>query len=254
MLPDEEPRRDVLELAGRLPGLSAFLPARNEDANLLPMVEAMLRVLPAVAERWELIIIDDGSRDATCALADRLARQHASIRVVHHRTGRGYGAAIRSGLRAARYEYVFFTDADRQFDPGQITVLIAELGRADVVVGYRHARSDPFFRRLNAAAWNLLVRWLFRLPVRDVNCAFKLFDRRALAGIELEADGAVVSAELLARLCQQGARIVEVPVDHFPRVEGEPTGARPRVIASAFVELFRLRHRLRKSRSPAFRS
>lgn len=231
----------------RLPSLSAFFPARDEEANVVPMVEGLLRILPAVAARWELIIVDDGSRDATGRLADALAREHAAVRVVHHATSRGYGGAIRAGLAAARYDYVFFTDGDCQFDPAQITRLIAALGRAEVVVGYRHARSDPRLRRLNAASWNLLVRALFRLPVRDVNCAFKLFRRSALAGIAPEADGAMVSAELLARLVRAGHRIVEVPVDHYPRRHGVPSGASPRVVARAFVELFRFYRRLRAS-------
>src|SRR5215470_13634114 len=231
----------------RLPSLSAFFPARDEEANVLPVAAGLLRVLPAVAVRWELVIVDDGSRDATGRLADALARAHAAVRVVHHATSRGYGGAIRAGLAAARYEYVFFTDGDGQYDPAQIPALIAELGRADVVVGYRHARADPLARRLNAAGWNLLVRVLFGLPVRDVNCAFKLFRRSALAGIVPEADGAMVSAELLARLVRAGHRIVEVPVDHYPRRHGVPSGASPRVVARAFVELFRFYRRLRAS-------
>ena len=234
----------AVDAARRLPSLSAFFPARDEEGNVVPMAEAILRVLPTVAERWELIIVDDGSRDRTGALADQLARAHDGVRVVHHPSGLGYGAAIRSGLRAARHEYVFFTDGDRQFDPAEIGALIAELDRADVVVGYRHARSDPLGRRVNAAAWNLLVRALFRLPVRDVNCAFKLFRRAALEGIEPESDGAMVSAELLARTCRRGHRVVEVPVAHFPRRAGAPSGARARVIARAFVELVRLYRRV----------
>ena len=242
---DERRAALAAEAVSPLSSLSAFFPARDEEANLLPMAQAMLRVLPAVAERWELIIVDDGSRDATGALADELARAHPEVRVIHHPVGRGYGAAIRSGLRAARHDYVFFTDGDRQFDPAEITALIARVDGADVVVGYRHARSDPLGRRLNSAAWNLLVRALFRLPVRDVNCAFKLFRRAALDGIEPEADGAMVSTELLARICRRCLRVVEVPVGHFPRRAGAPSGARPRVVARAFVELVRLHRRLR---------
>lgn len=235
----------ALEEAPRLSSLSAFFPVRDEERNVLPMAAAMLRVLPRVAQRWELIIVDDGSRDGTGALADRLAETHAGVRAVHHPVGGGYGAAIRSGLRSARYDYVFYTDGDRQFDPEELSLLIAELAGADAVVGYRQARSDPFARRLNAAAWNALVRLLFRLPVRDVNCAFKLFRRAALEGIETEADGAMVSTELLARICRRGHRIVEVPVAHFPRRAGAPTGGNPRVVARAFLELFRLRRELR---------
>ncbi|TMA46297.1 MAG: glycosyltransferase family 2 protein [Deltaproteobacteria bacterium] len=231
--------------AGRLPSLSAFFPAHNEEENLVPMAAALLSVLPAVADEWELVVVDDGSEDATGRLADELAAAHPRVRVVHHRTNRGYGAAVRSGLAAARYDYVFFTDGDHQFDVRQIVRLIPALDRADAVVGYRAHRSDPALRRLNAAGWNLLVRRLLGLPVRDVNCAFKLLRREALAGIILEAEGAMVSAELLARLQARGVRMVEVAVDHFPRRHGMSSGARPRVIVRAFVELARLYRRLR---------
>jgi len=231
-----------------LSSLSAFFPAHDEEANVVPMAEALLEILPKVAERWELIIVDDGSRDRTPELADQLARTHPGVRVVHHPVNRGYGAAVRSGIAACRFDYVFFTDGDRQFDPAQITALVPQLAQADVVVGYRHARADPLVRRLNAAGWNLLMRALLRLPVRDVNCAFKLFRREALAGIEARADGAMLSAELIARIARRGHRIVEVPVAHLPRRAGTPTGAKPAVILRAFAELLRLRRDLRPPR------
>src|SRR5438552_986413 len=166
--------------AVRLSSLSAFFPAHNEEENLVPMAAALLSILPAVADEWELVVVDDGSEDATGRLADELAARHPRVRAVHHRTNRGYGAAVRSGLAAARYDYVFFTDGDHQFDVRQIVRLIPALDRADAVVGYREHRSDPALRRLNAAGWNLLVRVLLGLPVRDVNCAFKLLRRKAL--------------------------------------------------------------------------
>jgi glycosyltransferase involved in cell wall biosynthesis len=199
-----------------------------------------------VAWQWELIIVDDGSRDRTGALADDVARTHPHVRVVHHPVNRGYGAAVRSGLAAARYDFVFFTDGDRQFDVGQIGRLLAALDRADVAIGYRRNRADHLVRKLNASAWNALVRLLFRIPSRDIDCAFKLLPRRAVAGLDLRAEGAMVSTELLAQIVQAGHRMVEVPVDHFPRTSGVSSGGDPRVIARAFVELFRLYRRLRR--------
>jgi glycosyltransferase involved in cell wall biosynthesis len=228
-----------------LPSLSAFFPAHDEEDNVVPMAEAILGVLPDVARTWELVIVDDGSRDRTRERAQALTRTHPGVRVVHHEVNRGYGAAIRSGLAAARHEWVFWTDGDRQFDPRQITRLIAELPRADVVVGWRAARADHVVRRLNTFAWNMLIRALFGVRVRDVDCAFKLVPRRALEGIALEAEGAMVSTELLAHLVRRGARIVEVPVDHFPRLSGTPSGGDPRVIVRAFRELARLYPRMR---------
>jgi len=229
----------------RLRSLSAFFPVRDEEDNVVPMAEAVLAVLPEVAAAWELVIVDDGSRDATGARADELARTHPGVRVVRHAVNRGYGGAIRSGLAAARHEWIFYTDGDRQFDPRQITRLIAELPRADVVVGWRARRADHVVRQLNTFAWNLLIRVLFGLRVRDVDCAFKLLPRSALDGITLEAEGAMISTELLAHLRQRGQRIVEVPVDHFPRRSGTPSGGDPRVIVRAFGELRRLYPRIR---------
>jgi glycosyltransferase involved in cell wall biosynthesis len=230
----------------KLSSLSAFFPAHDEETNVVPMAESLLALLPQVARVWELIIVDDGSRDRTGALADELAAAHPEVRVVHHPVNGGYGAAIRSGFAAARYEYVFFTDGDRQFDPRQIGRLMWQLPRADVIVGYRRNRADNLVRRLNAFAWNVLVHLLFRIPVRDIDCAFKLIPRRALAGYELQAAGAMVSTELLAQIIKHGHRIVEVPVDHFPRESGVSSGGDPRVILRAFAELFRLYRRLRQ--------
>ena len=209
------------------------------------MAEALLGVLPRVAEHWELIIVDDGSRDRTAERAAALARVRANVRVVRHAVQRGYGAAIRSGLAAARHEYVFVTDGDRQFDPTQIRRLMAGLERADVAVGYRPRRADPLVRRLYGAAWNALMRRLFALSVRDINCAFKLLPARAVAGAELRAEGAIISTELLVCLRQRGYTIVEVPVDHFPRRAGRASGGDLRVMLRAGRELLALRRRLR---------
>jgi len=231
--------------SARLPSLSACFPVHDEAENVVPMTEAMLRVLPTVAARWELIVVDDGSRDGTAALVDRLAREHANVRVVRHERNRGYGAAVRSGLAACRHDYVFLTDGDRQFDPADLVALLPHLAHADVVVGYRETRADPLPRRLNTAGWNFLVRTLLRLPVRDVNCAFKLLRRDATAGLTLRSDGALLPAELLARVAQRGRRIVEVPVRHHPRVAGIPSGGRPGVVLRAFGELVRLGRELR---------
>ena len=245
-----EGRGDAGPALARLSGLSAFLPAHNEAENILAAAGALLRVLPRVARRWELIIVNDGSSDRTGALAEMLARRHRGrVRVVHHPHNQGYGAALRSGLAAARFEYVFFTDADRQFDPCELPLLLEPLDRAEAVVGFRHARADCFYRRLIATAWNRLVCRLLRLDVRDVNCAFKVFRRSAVAGIQIGSDGATASAELMAQLVRRGNRIVEIPVAHFPRPAGMPSGGRPDVIVGAFVELLRLWRRLRTDRT-----
>ncbi|HZP43962.1 MAG TPA: glycosyltransferase family 2 protein [Candidatus Binatia bacterium] len=233
------------DLLPPLAGLSAVIPVHDEEANLLPMGEAVLAVLPRVATRWELVVVDDGSRDATPAVAEALAARCRAVRVVRHPVRRGYGAALRSGLAAARHDVVFLTDGDRQFDPAELARLVPALADADAVIGYRRARADPRGRRLAGSAWTRLVGLLLGVRVRDVNCAFKLIRRSALEGVTLEAAGAAVSAELLVGLARRGRRIVEVPVAHFPRPAGRPSGGDLRVAARAALELLRLVRRTR---------
>ena len=229
----------------KLPSLSASFPAHNEEANVEPMVRSLLEALPEFAERFEVIVVDDGSRDRTFEIATRLATEDPRVRVVRHEVNRGYGAAVWTGLQAGTLDYAFFTDGDRQFDVRELGKLVALAPTADVVVGYRVGRKDNAVRILNAHAWNLLIRVLLHVPVRDVDCAFKLFSRRSLDGLEPKAQGAMFSAELLARLVARGARIVEVPVNHLPRLVGTSSGGNPRVILRAFVELIRLYRTLR---------
>ena len=213
----------------RVARLSYFFPAHNEEANLEPLVEEALATLPAIAETFEIVIVDDGSRDATPAIADRLAAAHPEVRAVHTPTNLGYGGAVRTGLRSARYELVAFTDGDRQFrvaDLGRLTARLAGPDAPDVVVGYRIRRADPIIRTLYARTYKLANRVWFGLRVTDVDCACKLFRREALEGIAVGSGGAFFSAELLIKLRAKGRRIAEVGVEHFPRTAGSPTGAR----------------------------
>lgn len=230
----------------RLPSLSASFPAHNEEDNVEAMLESLLAALPELAERFEVIAVDDGSVDRTFERASAMAETDPRIRVVRHEANRGYGAAVWTGLTAGTMEYAFFTDGDRQFDVSQLADLIPLISEYDAVVGYRLNRQDNAIRILNAHAWNGLIRVLLRVPVRDVDCAFKLFRREALRDLEIKSGGAMFSAELLARLVARGAKIMEQPVRHLPRESGRSSGGSPRVIARAFKELFQLYGELRR--------
>ena len=231
--------------APRVARLSYFFPAHNEEANLEGLVDEALVTLPLLAETFEVIAVDDGSRDATPSIADDLAARHPGVvRVVHHPTNLGYGAALRSGFAAARYELVAFTDGDRQFHVADIGRLAARLSGADapdVVVGFRIKRADPVIRTAYARAYRLANRIFFGLKVTDVDCACKLFRREALEGIHVESDGAFFSAELLIKLGAAGRTIAEVGVPHYPRTAGSATGAKPSVIGKAVRDFWRLR-------------
>ena len=229
----------------RVGHLSFFFPAHNEEANITGLVSEALESLPGIADTFEIIAVNDGSRDGTQALADELTAAHPGVvRAVHHPTNLGYGAALRSGFAAARYELVAFTDGDRQFrveDLGRLTERLAAPDRPDVVVGYRIKRADPLVRTLYARAYRLANRLFFGLTVTDVDCACKLFRREALNGIRVESDGAFFSAELLIRLRAAGRSIAEVGVPHYPRTAGSPTGAKPQVIVRAVRDFWRTR-------------
>jgi glycosyltransferase involved in cell wall biosynthesis len=237
--------------------LSYFVPAHNEALNLGGLVEEALATLPALADTFEIVIVNDGSKDDTGRVADQLVAAHPDVvRVVHHPTNLGYGAALRSGFRAARYELLCFTDGDRQFhvaDLGRLTERLAQADSPDVVVGFRIKRADPIVRTVYARCYRFANRVWFGLKVRDVDCACKLFRREALEGIRVESGGAFFSAELLIKLRAKGASIAEVGVPHFPRTAGSPTGAKPSVIWRAVKDFWSLRLRLWANRARAMK-
>ena len=241
----------------RLARLSWFFPAHNEEANVLGLVEEALGTLPGLAETFEIVIVDDGSRDGTGRIAAELATAYPGIvRAVHHQTNLGYGAALRSGFRAARYDHVAFTDGDRQFRVPDIARLIdrlAEPDRPDAVVGYRIKRADPLVRTVYARAYRLANRIFFGLRVRDVDCACKLFRREALDGLAVESGGAFFSAELLIKLQVAGRSVAEVGIPHHPRTAGSPTGAKPSVVFRAVRDFWLLRLRMWVNRERALR-
>jgi glycosyltransferase involved in cell wall biosynthesis len=241
----------------RVARLSYFFPAHNEEANLEGLVEEALATLPSIAETFEIIAVNDGSRDATGAVADRLAAAHPGVvRAVHHPTNLGYGEALRSGFGAARFELLAFTDGDRQFrvaDLARLTARLAEPDAPDIVAGFRIKRADPPIRTAYARAYRLANRIFYGLRVRDVDCACKLFRREALDGVRVESGGAFFSAELLIKVIQRGRRIAEVGVPHHPRTAGSPTGAKPSVIWRAVKDFWSLRLRLWANRDRALR-
>ena len=249
--------------------LSLFFPCRNEAENLEALVADALAALPALATRYEVILVDDGSTDATPEIAARLvAESKGLVRLVRHDVGRGYGGALRSGFSAARLGVIAFTDGDRQFRVADLRPLIARLdaptpsqgapsidtvGDVAAVVGFRIERADPLLRRIYAAIYRTALRLFFGLSLRDVDCAAKVFRRNALEGIALESRGAFFSAELMIKIRVRGVRIAEVGVPHYPRMAGAATGARPSVVLRAVRDFWKLRIALWVSRSAALR-
>lgn len=246
-------------IAQPVEALSYFFPARDEAANIEALVAEALDELAHLAQRFEIIAVDDGSTDGTSQIADRLAREHPGVvRVVHHRSNLGYGAAVRSGLAATRYPLVCFTDGDRQFRIADLGRLLRRLDETDaqarlpdVVAGYRIRRADPAIRLAYARVYRATLRLFFGLRVRDPDCACKLFRRETLEGVRVESGGAFLSAELLIKIGERGGVIVEEGVPHYPRTAGKASGADPRVVLRAVRDFWSLRLRLWLDRGAA---
>ncbi len=225
-----------------------FLPSHNEEANVERVVRGYLAELPNVAADYEVIVVNDGSRDRTGEIAARLAAENPLVKAVNHEVNRGYGGAVISGIRAASMPYVLLSDGDGQFDPKDVAKLAAFMPQYDVVVGRRAHRADHLMRRINGNAWTLLVRVVLGVTISDIDCGFKLFKRELFDGMDLRAHGAMISTELMARLMGRGARIKEVDVQHLPRTAGEQSGANLGVVMRAFRELLLLYAELRSER------
>jgi glycosyltransferase involved in cell wall biosynthesis len=212
------------------------------------VVSALESELSKVSVHHEIVVVDDGSRDRTGQIADRLAAANPNIKVVHHPINRGYGAAVISGIRACTQPWAVLCDGDGQFEASDIARLAAKVPDYDVVVGRRTHRADPLMRRVNGKAWTLLMRLLLGIRIRDIDCGLKIFRRDLLEGLDLQAKGAMISAELMAQLVGRGANICEIDVRHLPRLVGEQSGASMKVILRAFKELILLYKRLRQAR------
>lgn len=218
-----------------------FFPCHNEQDNVERVVRRAQQVLTGLSVDYEIIIVNDGSRDRTGEIADSLAQNDGHIRVVHHPVNRGYGGALQSGFRAATKEWVFYSDGDGQFDLAELPRLLALSETYDIVSGYRLNRSEGWRRKLNAWGWGEVVRLMLGLKLRDIDCAFKLYRRSLFDHIEMRSMGALIDAEILTRAQRAGYTIGQCGVHHYPRRAGASTGANMKVILRAFKELFKLR-------------
>jgi glycosyltransferase involved in cell wall biosynthesis len=231
--------------------ISLVLPAHNEEPNIRAVVEEAKQVLPTAFTNYEVIVVNDGSKDRTLEIAEDMAAEDPHVRVVNHPVNRGYGAALTSGFNAARGEFIMFMDSDRQFDIKDVHKLTPFVEDYDIVAGYRIKRSDPAHRLLNAAIFGLAVKLMFDLQVRDIDCAFKIFHADVLRGINLESPGALINTEILAKARVQGRTLTQVGVNHYPRLEGEQSGASLKVVLRAFREILGLWWRMRSYVPPS---
>jgi len=231
--------------------ISLVLPAYNEEANVTEAIRRARSVAHRLCSAYEIVVVDDGSTDGTAACVEAMTEGHSDLVLLRHPRNRGYGEALRTGFRAARHELVFFTDSDNQFDLDELELFLPWIDRCDVVCGYRINRRDRWSRRVIGKSWNYLVRALFYVPVRDIDCAFKLFRRSVFEDIDIESVGAMVNTELMVKLGRSGAGVVEIGVTHYPRTAGTARGASVKVVTRAVLELARMYRQLHNTTAGA---
>ena len=203
------------------PGLSVFFPAYNDSGTIASMVIRAVQAASRLTADYEIIIVNDGSTDATAAIADELARTYSHVRVVHHARNRGYGGALQSGIHSATKDLIFYTDGDAQYDPTEMDVLWNRLTPdVDMVNGYKISRSDPMHRIIIGRIYHHVVSLLFGLTVRDVDCDFRLLRRSMFEKVHLEKTSGVICLEMMKKIQDAGFRIAEVPVHHYHRAFG----------------------------------
>lgn len=221
----------------KVPELSIFFPFWNEEKNIENVVKKAIFVVQKISDKWEIIMVDDGSSDNTLKIAKKLAQENSNLVVVAHDKNRGYGAALQSGFEKAKYKYIVFNDGDGQFDFSQVSRLLEKIDKADIVVGFREKRLDNPFRHL---LMNLLRVWdflLFGMHFKDIDCGFKLFRKEALDKImPLKSEGAMITTEILAKAKKKKLKIAQVQVSHYSRKYGNQSGGNPRVILRAIGE------------------
>ena len=233
--------------------ISIILPALNEEGNIEAAIQDIQLYFHSREEKYEIIVINDGSTDSTGEIADRLVKENGSVRVIHHSINKGYGSALKEGFENSKYKYVFFTDSDRQFDIKGLDILLPliKTDAVEIIIGYRIKRKDPFLRRFLSWGYNSLVGYLFDLNVKDIDCAFKIFRKDIFSKIEIESKNFFVNTEVLAKAMYFGFNVLEVGVPHFPRTAGKTT-VTLKHIPLTLIELYRIFKsikRLKKSES-----
>jgi glycosyltransferase involved in cell wall biosynthesis len=224
------------------PSLSVFFPAFNDAPSLPGLVGKTFAVLEAHVADYEVIVVNDGSRDATATVLEQLRGQYGPrLRVVTHPQNRGYGGALRSGFDAATKEFVFYTDGDGQYDVGELPRLLALAGPGTGLVnGYKLQRQDPAHRVWIGRTYNFCARLLFRIRIRDIDCDYRLIRRALLERIHLTSTSGTICVELVRKLEMTGCAVVETGVRHYPRLYGKSQFFRVRSLATTLYELTRL--------------
>lgn len=210
------------KLTSKLSSLSVVFPAFNDAESLPSIMAKIIKLLPKLADRYEIIIVNDGSKDDTVKVLEHLKRSIPFLRVIHHPQNLGYGAALSDGFKNAQNDYIFYTDSDGQYDVQDLEKLVSVFdGKTDIATGFKLKRLDPWYRKVIGNFYNQFVKFFFRLKVKDVDCDFRLFRRALINEIDFQIKSGAFDVEFIRRLQEKGARFKEVGVYHYPRIYGQ---------------------------------
>ncbi len=224
-----------------LSSISVVYPMYNEKDNIEEAVKGALKIGYRMASALEIVVVDDASTDGCGAIADRLAREHPEVKVIHHPVNRKLGGALKTGFGAATRDWILYMDSDLPIKFEDLLQMAPLAEQADIVIGWRKSRAESWRRAFQSKVYNLLIRSLFGLHVKDVNFACKLFKRKYYIQAPLETEGSFIDAELLIKLQRMGATLVEIGMDYYPRVAGVSTLGGGSVALKTLTELLRYR-------------
>jgi glycosyltransferase involved in cell wall biosynthesis len=229
-----------------LRSLSVFLPAYNEEKNIIPTIENVVNGIKDLnLEEWEVLVINDGSKDETALRVEELHKRFPRVKLIGYETNRGYGHALKTGFESSQYDWVAFLDSDGQFKFEEIKKLLEHVDSADVILGYRLNRADPFQRRIFTWGWKMLALVILGLNVRDYSCGFKMMKKKVYQDIKpIESEEKVTQIEMLIKAKKRGYKFAEVGVRHYRRIHGVPTGANLKVVLKSFGDMIRLWYKI----------
>ncbi len=223
----------------KLSSVSFFCPAYNDEKNLPVLIPYVSKFLSEITDKFEIIIVHDGSPDKTGVVADGLAREFPNVRVIHHQKNFGYGAALRDGFLAAKYDYVMYTDGDNQYDVREFLPYLHLLEKADVLSGYVREKATSFYRKFQSFIYNSVVKVLFFVCCRDISCAMKIYKRKVLDSISIKSTSCFIDAEMIIKAKKKGFKVAQFLVTHLPRTQGLASGARPNVILATVRDMIK---------------
>jgi glycosyltransferase involved in cell wall biosynthesis len=219
--------------------ISAFFPAYNDEGSIVRIVRSTAAILPKLTTDFEIVVVNDGSADNTGKLLRALALEIPFLKVIEHPANRGYGAALITGFSHCSKDLIFYTDGDGQYDVNELPLLLKAFSEeVDVVNGYKISRSDPLHRIMIGHIYQHLMRFMFQLKIRDVDCDFRLFRRSLFLHTPLTFESGVICVEMMKKFERRGYRIIEVPVHHYPRSYGSSQFFTLRHLRMIFKQLF----------------